>query len=112
MLAALLAVGMAICAMGIGFGALFPRFTVENIHQVESSVGGFVYMASALSYIGATIALLAVPMNMHFQERFGRVGVWDWRLVGFVAAGWLALNAVAFIVPWSLGRRSLENYEN
>ncbi len=111
-LVALGVVGVAICAMGIGFGALFPRFTVENIHQVESSVGGFVYMACALSYIGATMALLAVPMNMHFQERFGRVGVWDWRIMGMVAAGWLALNAITFTVPWGLGRRALESYED
>jgi len=109
-LGALLTVGFAICMMGVGFGALFPNFTVENIHQIESSVGGFVYMAACLFYVGLTIAVLAGPMQMHFAERFG-TGVWNSRLALFSGAGWLALNAVAMIVPWTLGRRALEAHE-
>lgn len=110
-LGALTVVALAVCAMGVGFGALFPRFDVENIHQIESSVGGFVYMAACLFYIGATIAILAAPMQMHFAERFGKGGAWDWRVAGFAGAGWLVLNAVAFSVPWLLGLRALERYE-
>ncbi|MBI4061131.1 MAG: hypothetical protein HY403_06850 [Elusimicrobia bacterium] len=109
-LGALLTVGFAICVMGVGFGALFPNFLVENIHQVESSVGGFVYMAACLFYVGLTVALLAAPMQMHFAERFG-TGVWNSRPALYAGAGWLALNAVALIVPWRLGRRALENHE-
>ena len=109
-LVALLTVGLAICSMGVGFGALFPRFTVENIHQIESSVGGFVYMAACLSYIGLTIALLAIPMQMHFAVRFG-TGAWDDGAAAFAVAGLVVLNAVAFTVPWSLGLRALENHE-
>lgn len=107
---ALLTVGLAICAMGVGFGALFPDFEVENIHQIESSVGGFVYMASCLFYVGLTIAVLAAPMQMHFAARFG-TGVWDARVAWYSAGGWVALNAVAFVLPWTLGRRALENHE-
>ena len=109
-LGALFTVGMAICSMGVGFGALFPRFTVENIHQIESSVGGFVYMSSCLFYVGLTVAVLALPMQMHFAQRFG-TGVWSGRVAAFSAAAWLALNVVAFVVPWRLGRRALENHE-
>ncbi len=110
-LGALLAVAAVVCAMGVGLGALFPRFHVENIHQVESSLGGFVYMAACLFYIGATIAVLAWPMQMHFQERFGKAGAWDWRLAAASAAMWLTLNAAAAVIPWTLGLRALENHE-
>lgn len=109
-LGALLTVGAAVCVMGVGFGALFPNFTVENIHQIESSVGGFVYMAACLFYVGFTIAVLAAPMQMHFAERFG-TGVWSPRVALYSGAGWLALNAVAMMIPWTLGRRALENHE-
>lgn len=107
---ALITVGLAICVMGVGFGALFPNFAVENIHQIESSVGGFVYMAACLFYVGITIAVLAAPMQMHFAERFG-TGVWNSRVALYSGAGWLALNLIAFILPWHLGRRALENHE-
>ncbi len=109
--ASLLVIAWALSAMGIGFGALFPMFEVENIHQIESSLGGFVYMTAALAYVGATITVLSWPVQMHFQERFGRRGAWDWRAVGLCAASWLLLNAAAFVIPWWLGRRSLERYE-
>ncbi len=73
-------------------------------------MGGFVYMAACLFYVGITIAVLAAPMQMHFAERFG-TGVWDPRVALYSGAGWLVLNVVAMTVPWTLGRRALENHE-
>ncbi|MBI5241774.1 MAG: hypothetical protein HY926_14980 [Elusimicrobia bacterium] len=107
----LLLITWAVAAMGIGFGALFPMFNVENIHQIESSLGGFVYMASSLGYIAATIMILAWPMQMHFQERFGRAHAWRWEIVASCAVFFVVLNAAAFVVPWTLGKRTLERYE-
>lgn len=99
------------CAMGVGLGAVFPRFTVENIHQVESSAGGFLYMACSLAYTGLILACEAWPVEMHFAERLGRYGHWDYEYVALSAAALVLVNAVAFIVPWLLGRRALESYE-
>jgi hypothetical protein len=102
---------LALCAMGVGFGALFPMFHVENIHQIESSLGGFVYMAAALFYIGATIMILAWPMNMHFQERFGRAGAFNPELAALCFGAWALLSAAAIVIPWLMGRRALERLE-
>ncbi len=107
----LVVVTWGLCAMGVGLGALFPQFNVENIHQVESSLGGFVYMASALFYIGATVMILAWPMRVHFEQHFGRPIPWEPAPLLLCAAMWLALNASAFAVPWALGRRALERFE-
>jgi ABC-2 type transport system permease protein len=109
--AALLAIGWSLAAMGVGFGAMFPMFSVENIHQIESSLGGFIYMAASMAYIGATIVILSWPMRMHFWERFGRRGAWDWRVAAGCAAALLALNAAAMTIPWVLGKRTLEKHE-
>ncbi|HBL18314.1 MAG TPA: hypothetical protein DD417_16565 [Elusimicrobia bacterium] len=100
-----------LAGMGVGFGAIFPRFHVENIHQIESSAGGFVYMACALAYVGATVAAEAWPVQMHFQERLGRLHAWDWRYAGLSVALLAVINLVAFVVPWVLGRRCLQRYE-
>lgn len=107
----LLVLTWGLCVMGVGFGALFPMFNVENIHQVESSLGGFVYMAASLFYIGATVAILAVPMRVHFERRFGHDMPWDPGALAVCAALWLALNGAAFMGPWLLGRRALERHE-
>ncbi len=100
-----------LCGMGVGFGALFPRFNTTNIHQIESSAGGFVYMAAAIGYIALTIALEVLPVQMHFQQRFGISRGWDAAALGLCALGLLLLNAAAFLGPWLLGRRHLEHYE-
>lgn len=100
-----------LCGMGVGFGAVFPRFKVENIHQVESSAGGFAYMACALALVAVTVAVEAWPVKMHFQARFGRPDAWDWEWAGVCAACLVAVHAAGFVLPWMLGRRCLERYE-
>lgn len=97
--------------MGVGFGALFPRFNVENIHQVESSAGGFVYMACALGTMGLTLAAEAWPVKMHFDGRLGRPDSWDWRAAAFSAVMLAGVHLAACTVPWILGRRNLEAHE-
>lgn len=107
----LLLITWAVAVMGIGFGAHFPMFNVENIHQIESSLGGFVYMASSLGYIAASIMILAWPMQMHFAERFGRPNAWRPEIVASCAILLVVLNLAAFVIPWTLGKRTLERYE-
>ena len=110
-IAALLGVAVVLCGMGVGLGALFPRFTVENVHQIESSLGGFVYMAASLFYIGGTLSILAWPMRMHFLAMMGNPRAWD-APSAWVAGGlWAILSVGAFGATWTLGRRTLENYE-
>jgi ABC-2 type transport system permease protein len=99
---------LTLCAMGVGFGALFPRFGVENIPQIETSPGGLLYMVCAMFYIGLTLAFEAVLMRMHYFSLV-REG-YQWRLD---AAAWavgalLALNLAAGLAPFALGRRRLE----
>jgi len=102
---------VVISVMGIGLGALFPDFKVENIHQLESSYGGFIYMACAMGYLGLLVAIEAWPVQMHFAQRFGRAHPWDWRGLALCAVTFLVLNAAALIVPWKLGLRNLERHE-
>lgn len=105
-----LAVG-ALTAMGVGLGALFPRFQVENIHQIESSAGGFVYMACALAYVGFVVASEALPVRMHFMAKFGRPDAWDPAVLAVSGAALAAGTALAVLAPLALGRRRLERYE-
>jgi hypothetical protein len=101
----------AISVMGIGLGALFPDFRVENIHQLESSYGGFIYMACAMGYLGLVIAIEAWPVQMHFAAMHGRAEAWDRGGLALCALTFLALNAAVMFIPWKLGRASLERHE-
>jgi ABC-2 type transport system permease protein len=107
----ILVAAVVITVMGIGFGALFPDFNVENIHQLESSYGGFLYMACAMGYLSLLVGVEAWPVQMHFAERFGRANPWDMRAVGVSAGMFVALNAAALYIPWKAGLRNLERHE-
>lgn len=104
-------VAVVISVMGIGLGALFPDFRVENIHQLESSYGGFIYMACAMGYLSLLVAVEAWPVQMHFAQRFGRARPWDWGGLALCAVTFMALNAAALVVPWKLGLKNLEKHE-
>jgi ABC-2 type transport system permease protein len=102
--ATLLAAAFTLCGMGVGFGALFPRFHVENVAEIESSPGGLLYMVTALFYIGATLALESVLVKRFY---LGRQVTWgfegSWALGGLVF-----LNLAAFALPFWAGKRHLE----
>jgi len=102
---------VVITVMGIGFGALFPDFNVENIHQLESSYGGFLYMACAMGYLSLLVAAEAWPVQMHFAERFGRANPWDLRGLAVSVAVFLLLNFAAAYIPWKAGLKNLERHE-
>jgi ABC-2 type transport system permease protein len=102
---------VVISVMGIGLGATFPDFNVENIHQLESSYGGFLYMACSMGYLGLLVGVEAWPVQMHFAEHFGRANPWDMRAVALCAAVFFVLNLTALYVPWKIGLRSLERHE-
>ena len=102
---------LALSVMGIGLGALFPDFKVENIHRLESSYGGFIYMAASMGYLALVVGIEAWPVQMHFAERFGRQNPWDFRIIGFCALMFALINAAAIILPWKLGLKNLEKQE-
>ena len=43
-----LAMAVTLSAMGVGFGALVPRFEMENVAQIQTSPGGLLCMVTAL----------------------------------------------------------------
>ena len=102
---------VVVTVMGIGFGAVFPDFNVENIHQLESSYGGFLYMACAMGYLSLLVGAEAWPVQMHFAERFGRAHAWDMRGVAASAVLFVLINAAALYIPWKAGLRKLERHE-
>src|SRR2546428_14146709 len=48
-LATIFALTLAIAAMALGFGALYPQFETENAAQIPTSFGGLVYMMATIA---------------------------------------------------------------
>jgi ABC-2 type transport system permease protein len=91
---------LAIAALALGFGALFPKFDTENPAEIPTSFGGLVFMMVATTYLGLVVMLEAWPVYAILQARQGggiRGGQVTMLVVClFVVAG---LSAVATFLP-------------
>jgi ABC-2 type transport system permease protein len=101
---------IGLTGMGIGMGAYFPRFKVENIAQIESSMGGVLYMVFSLFYIGLTIALEAVPVRMYVMGQIGGRFLSSTLLIGTVGAI-LVMNVLVTYLPVKMGIKAIEKMD-
>jgi ABC-2 type transport system permease protein len=100
----------SLTGLGVGLGAMYPRFQYENIAETAASVGGMIYMLLSLCFVGLTMVLAARPLYVHLRQKFlpGAVGGIEVYLC-YGAIGVLCL--VTTWLPMVLGRRALERLE-
>jgi len=108
-----LALTFGITGMGIGMGAMHPRFHVENAAQISVSYGGVVYMITALGLIAGAVVILVTPTVAIFQEKLHNRPVSDFLWGSLVVA--LAIitlgNAALVWIYMKLGAGSLKQTE-
>jgi ABC-2 type transport system permease protein len=102
-----------IVAMGVGLGALYPKFRYENIAQVSTGFGGLIYMMVSSLFMAAVILLEAAPVYVIFMaDARGetiRLLHWLWIVPAFGLV--LALQVFAVIKPLRMGTKALNDYE-
>jgi ABC-2 type transport system permease protein len=98
-----------ITALGVGIGAMFPRFRYENVAQIPTGFGGIVYMLVTMLFIGLVVLLEAWPVYRIFMAgNFGsRIspGGWFWTALSFLLV--LLVNALAVVIPMKIGLKRL-----
>jgi len=98
-----------ITAMGVGLGAAYPNFRLENIAQAATGFGGLLFMFLCLGFIGSVIALEAGPVYTIFMARLQGTPItlihWIWIMVSFGLVA--VINVIAVFLPMRLGVQSL-----
>ncbi len=102
---------LAISAMALGFGTLFPQFETENAAQIPTSFGGLLFMMTTIALLATVIVIEAVPVYGYLQAIYRRQPVQvDSVMVGaFVAVALICIAAT--IVPLWVGLRRMEQFE-
>ncbi len=102
-----------IVGLGVGIGAIYPRFQVENVAKIAAGFGGIIYMIICMGFIGAVVVLEASPVYIIFmsQLRNWAIPLWQWAWIIFSFTMVIALNILAFYLPMKLGVRKLEAIE-
>ena len=99
-----------ITAIGVGVGAMHPKFDYEHVAQVPTSYGGVLSMILSVAFIGLCVMIEAWPvyqLAVHALKP-GLAQPSLWVLAPSLAAV-AGITVVAVIVPLRLGLKRLEN---
>ena len=66
----ILFVCFGIVGLGVGMGAIFPRFRFENITQIAGSSGGLLYMMATTSFVALVLFLEALPVYFYLSAQY------------------------------------------
>jgi ABC-2 type transport system permease protein len=102
-----------IVGLGVGVGALYPQFRLENTARMAWGLGGAVYMIVSMVFIGSVVMLEAWPVYTLFMAKVHHRDItylqWAGILTSFV--GVALLIAIATVGPIKLGLKKLEEMD-
>jgi ABC-2 type transport system permease protein len=104
---------LAVTALALCFGALFPRFRTENAADIATGFGGLVFMMSSISYLALVIGMEAWPVYLFLQQR-ARFGSVDGPVTGALVLGVSAavlVSIVVIVVSLAVARRRVGEIE-
>jgi len=102
-----------ITSLGVGLGAVFPRFNYENVAQIPTGFGGIAYMLLTLLFIGVVIVLEAWPVYKIFTSHtMGySISVSGWLAIAASFTIVLIVNIMALFIPLFIGLDRLKKRE-
>ncbi len=104
----------ALTGLGVGLGAIYPRFQVENAAHISNGMGGLIYMLLSVGFMGAVVILEGMPVYLIFHSKFTGVSleIWSYLSMGVSLALLGVLTALAFWIPMKKGLACLEARED
>ena len=113
-LATILLMTLGITAIGVGVGALYPKFNFDNAAEIPTSFGGAVCMIFSIAFIGIVVMIEAWPVYQLALEglRPGKMTVPAFRLIAPSFCAVAAITTLAVVVPIKLGLNHLERMKD
>jgi ABC-2 type transport system permease protein len=101
---------IGIAAIGVGVGAMYPKFEFDNAAEIPTSFGGAVCMMVSIAFVGVMVMIEAWPIYQLTLAslRPGRVMAPTFWVVAPSLAIITALTAAAVVFSLQLGIRRLE----
>jgi len=110
-LATMTGLTLAISALALTFGTLYPQFETENAAQIPTSFGGLVFMMATIALLAAVIVSLWQAVYTYVRAVYdGQPVIIDgWMFLWFALAA--ALCATATVMPLRMALRKMETFE-
>ncbi len=109
----IVAITFALAALALAFGTIYPQFETENTAQIPTSVGGLLFMMSAIALVGLVLVLESWPVLSIFRQRLYGGAVTSDSLMVAVGGGAAALLvcALATVLPLRVALKRIESFE-
>lgn len=103
----------SLAALALAFGAIYPQFKTENMAQIPTSIGGLLFMMSAVTLVGIVLVLESWPVLTIFRHRLTGADLATDTLAMAIAGGVAALLtcAAATFVPLKIALGRIERFE-
>ncbi len=107
------AVTFALAALALTFGTLFPQFETENTAQIPTSVGGLLFMMTAVALLAVILVLESWPVLTIFRHRLmgGSPAAGVWLMAGASGLAAVAICVAATVLPLRVALRRIESLE-
>lgn len=105
-----IAMAFGLSSLSIGIGAILPNFREDNPARIANGLGGTANAFLSLGYIGATLALMVIPINYLSRGTWHEVAWWQTWQVPYIA-GVILFHAAVIVVPMVAGLRRWERLE-
>jgi ABC-2 type transport system permease protein len=103
---------LAVGALALGMGVLFPQFDSENAAQIPTSFGGLVFMMAAVSLLTLIIVIEAVPVAQQLRAWQAGAAPGSPASLVLVVAAVFIVCALATVLPLRIGLRRLAAFED
>lgn len=102
---------LGVTSIGVGLGAVYPRFTAVNTASISTSFGGIVYMMGCLLYITIVAFSVGWPAYRYLdsQMRGFTLSTGFWILTGLISIFLVFLQVSVVWLPIRLGARHLSD---
>jgi len=110
-LVTIVALTLAIGALALGYGTLYPQFETENAAQIPTSFGGLVFMMTTIALLAVVIGGLSQIVYPYVRSVYEGhpVVVTPWMIMSTVAVALVCVAAT--VIPLWLGLKKMEQFE-
>jgi ABC-2 type transport system permease protein len=110
-LATMAGLTLAISALALTFGTLYPQFETENAAQIPTSFGGLVFMMATIALLAGVLMILSRAVYAYVRSAWEgqALGVTPAMITLFGVAA--AVCAAATFIPLRMALRKMETFE-
>jgi ABC-2 type transport system permease protein len=109
----IIALTLALGAIALGYGAIYPQFETENVAQIPTSFGGLVCMMTIVGLLGLIIAVEAGPVTDYIRlQQGGQAGGTAALMIGLAVVAAICAFATWFPLRVALRRLRAMDHEN